>query len=387
MNFVNQLIERFFPPARPLSAGVYHYQAPTDAPKPYRLHLRIEADGRGILIINARTVLHLNQTAAEYAYHLVMHTPEEEVIRQMAQRYSVSAAEARRDYLDLKEQLEVLIVTPDLDPVTFLDFQREEPYSGSLSAPYRIDCALTYQLPLGHSSGIAPVDRVKRELLTEEWQIILKKAWDAGIPHVVFTGGEPTLRPDLPELVRYAEDLGMVTGLITGGERLSSPDYLHRLLDNGLDHLMLVLDPDDEVAWEALRDVMAEDIFTTVHITLNAESAGGITEMLRQLAIRGVTSLSLTSSGPEYKEMMEQARNTAAEFNLSLVWDLPVPYSGQNPVALELQNAETPVEGAGQAWVYVEPDGDVLPAQGVLKVMGNLLSDPWEEIWKNRGAS
>jgi NADH-quinone oxidoreductase subunit D len=33
-------MQRFFPPIEPLPAGIYHYQAPADAPYPYRLHLR-----------------------------------------------------------------------------------------------------------------------------------------------------------------------------------------------------------------------------------------------------------------------------------------------------------------------------------------------------------
>jgi MoaA/NifB/PqqE/SkfB family radical SAM enzyme len=38
-------------------------------------------------------------------------------------------------------------------------------------------------------------------------------------------------------------------------------------------------------------------------------------------------------------------------------------------------------QGAGRAWLYVEPDGDVLPAQGINKILGNLVSDSWEKIW------
>ena len=37
---------------------------------------------------------------------------------------------------------------------------------------------------------------------------------------------------------------------------------------------------------------------------------------------------------------------------------------------------------AGRAWLYVEPDGDVLPTQGVNRLLGNFLRDPWEKIWK-----
>ncbi len=384
MNSINHFIERFFPSARPLPSGVYHYQAPTDAPKPYRLHLRIENDGQGILILNASTVLHLNHTATEFAYYLVQQTPEEEAIRQVVKRYNVSTEEARRDYHELKDRLEVMIVTPDLDPVTFLDLERKEPYSGNLSAPYRLDCALTYQLPEERVTGITPVDRVKRELRTPEWKAILKKAWDAGVPHAIFTGGEPTLRPDLVELIQYTEDLGMVVGLISSGHRLTNPEYLHQLLAAGLDHLMLVLDPEDEVGWEALRDVMPEDLFTTVHLTITPENARMIEEEIRQLSIRGVTSLSLSANSLELKDAVTRARQVASELNMTMVWDLAVPYSDQNPVSLEMQNGDTPAIGAGQAWIYIEPDGDVLPSQGNLHPMGNLLTNSWEQVWSKR---
>ncbi len=63
---------------------------------------------------------------------------------------------------------------------------------------------------------------------------------------------------------------------------------------------------------------------------------------------------------------------------------MPVPYSSNNPVSLELEHDEfqEAPEGAGKAWLYVEPDGDVLPAQGLYdQVLGNMLTDEWQEIW------
>ncbi|MFO7624726.1 MAG: hypothetical protein R6V73_10270, partial [Anaerolineales bacterium] len=71
MTSIRENIRRLFEPSQPLPPGTYHYQAPPEDPDDYRLHLRLEPDGTGLLIINASTVLHLNQTAAEYAYYLV----------------------------------------------------------------------------------------------------------------------------------------------------------------------------------------------------------------------------------------------------------------------------------------------------------------------------
>ncbi len=137
------------------------------------------------------------------------------------------------DARDFQERIQTLIDTPDLDPVTYLDFDRVDPYSKDISAPYRLDCALTYKSG-AEKPNSAPTDRVKRELLTDEWKSILQKAWQAGIPQVVFTGGEPTMRPDLCELISITQNQGQVTGLLTDGKRLSERDYLHSLLQSGL---------------------------------------------------------------------------------------------------------------------------------------------------------
>ena len=379
MTSIREAVRRLFTQKEPLPAGVYHYQAPPDAEFPYRLHLRLEPDGDGVLIVNASTVLHLNQTAAEYAYHLVQGTADEQAAREIAARYQVSTKQALGDFQDLKKRLLTMIDIPDLDPVTFFDFERDEPYAGEISAPYRLDCALTYRLPEGADPETAPTKRVDRELSTEEWGTIIDKAWEIGIPHIVFTGGEPTLRADLPDLIARAEANGQVTGLLSDGLRLADADYLNTLLQTGLDHLMVVLHPEDESAWAALRKVLPEDLHTTVHLTLTPENASAASALLERLAKMGVNALSLSVSTPELNEALQATAEETAELELSLVWDVPVPYSIHNPIALETVEDEPP-QGAGRAWLYVEPDGDVLPTQGVNQVLGNLLQDPWEKI-------
>ncbi len=380
MERIQHFIQHFFPPAQPLPAGIYHFQAPNESPSNLRLHLRIEPDGEGVLIVNASTVLRLNQTAAELAYHLVQQTPESDIGKQMAARYHIQPGDALKDFQEFKERLDSLINSPDLDPVGFLGYEQVTPYSSAITAPYRLDCALTYQLTAPALAGLAPVDRVKRELLTEEWQTILDKAWNAGIPHVIFTGGEPTLRPDLPELIAYAEKLGMVSGLLTDGLRLTDRKYLHDILYAGIDHVMLLLDPSEEQSWEALRDMMVEDLSVTVHLTLTVQNIGDIPDLFDRLVKMEVKQISLSADAIGLRSSMIALRHQAAEKGLSLVWDLPVPYSNFHPISAELAEGEE-VKGAGRAWLYVEPDGDVLPAQGVNQILGNLLVDPWEAIW------
>jgi len=375
MNFLNQMFTR----VEPLPVGTHHLQATQDE-KPYRLHLRLQKDGSGLLILNASTVLQLNPTAAEYAFHFIKGTAPEEAAKQISKRYRVDRKISLADFANFADQIHTLISTPDLDPASFLDFERAQPHS--TDSTLRLDCAITYRLPEHTSADYAPVKRVDRELTTEEWQIIMDKAWQAGIPHIIFTGGEATLRDDLPQLIAHAEKNGQVCGLLTDGLKLADKEYLELLLQTGLDHVMLVLQPNEPLSWKAIETIVPQDLFLTVHLTLNKENASDAKDILQKIAYSGVENISLSTSDSDLLNDLLELQDTAHSLRLALRWDLPVPYSSSNPLAIETVDDEVPA-GAGKTWMYVEPDGDVLPAQGEAdKILGNFLKDEWETIYK-----
>jgi hypothetical protein len=368
-------------PHEPLPAATHTFKSGPDEPA-YRLHLRLLKDGSGILIVNAATVLHLNATGAEFAHQMMKGTQPEETAKIISRRYRINRSQALKDYTDFRDRIQTLIHTPDLDPTTYLDFERVAPHYKDLSAPLRLDCALTYRLPAGTQAEFAPTKRVDRELTTEEWQSILDKAWAVGIPHITFTGGEPTLREDLPALIAHAEKVGQVTGLLSDGLRLSDKDYLNTLLQTGLDHLLFILDPGNPASWKALEVIMPEDLYTTVHLTITPQNVSQAEIHLEKLSKLGVKSVSLGASEASLHEILQTLHAKLSGLGMTLRWDLPVPYSAENPVAHATIEDGVP-EGAGKAWLYVEPDGDVLPTQGEADhILGNILKDPWEKIYK-----
>ncbi len=383
-NWINKISTILFP-VNLIDPGVYHYQTPTNAENQFRLHLRVDPDHRGVLIINAATILHLNETATEYAYHLVKGQPPDAAAKLVAKRYQISEHEARNDFLEFKNKVFTLLEVPDLDPSSYLDMSREDPYSGAASSPYRLDCALTYRLPDQPSSELAPTKRVDRELTTEEWTQIINRAWQAGIPQIIFTGGEPTLREDLVELIYLAEKNGQVTGLLTNGQRLKDTEYRQQILNSGLDHLLFTISPLDQESWKALKLILEEDLFTTVHLTITPDLVADLPQFIGRFRELGANAVSLSTSDPKnplLAKALDTAQNLVAEADLPLKWDLPVPYSKHNPISLELDHNQQLSHGAGRAWFYVEPDGDVLPGQGINEVLGNLLADDWAKIWK-----
>jgi MoaA/NifB/PqqE/SkfB family radical SAM enzyme len=204
---------------------------------------------------------------------------------------------------------------------------------------------------------------------------------------VIFTGGEATLRPDLIELIEATEKIGLVSGLSTDGIRLSENKFLEKLLNSGLDHLLITLNEKEDQVWEALRDVIPQDIHTSVHITIDQKNNDYYLKIFDELKTIGVENISLSYIKPELEETVLTLRNQAAEYGFNLDWDLPVPYSHYNPVSAEVDiEGVTIPNGAGKGWLYLEPDGDVLPTQGYNKVLGNFLNDDFNVIWEKAKA-
>jgi hypothetical protein len=376
------VLQRWFPftrPAEPIRPGMYASQPKPDAPIPYRLHLRVEEDGSGLLLVNASTVLHLNATATAHALELIRDATVPDAARAVRSRFRVSRSRALADQEQLRDQIMRLATQPDLDPVVYLGMERRTPFVQHLSAPYRIDLALTYATdPAGKLDPLAG-KRVKRELTEKEWKGVLSNAWAAGIPHVTFTGGEPTRRKDLVSLIGYAQTLGQVTGLLTEGRRLADAKYMTSIEAAGLDHILLSYAPGDKASKAGLLAALASDIFTAVHLTLSGGQKK-LTATLTELRQLGVPAVSLTSANPGNPglKLLDDCRQVAADLGLDLIWDLPAPYSARHPIQLDL---DMPALGGGRAWLYVEPDGDVLPSQGVDSILGNVLHDSWADLW------
>ncbi|HKZ55653.1 MAG TPA: radical SAM protein, partial [Anaerolineales bacterium] len=282
-------------PPEPIAAGTYHYQAPAEAAIPYRLHLRVDEKGDGLLIVNASTILHLNATATAHAYEVVRGASAKEGATAIAQRYRVAKRQARADHEQLRQKLTAIATAPDVDPVLYYGLERAEPYTLPTSAPFRLDLALTYAMdPDGALDPLAR-RRVDRELTTVEWKQVLDKAWQAGIPHVTFTGGEPTRREDLVKLIAHAESLGQVAGLVTQGRRLSDPSFMARLEQAGLDHLLIVLEPSDASSMSGLRNALASEVYAAAHLTLSHEDWQGKIGLLAQLREQGLGAISISA--------------------------------------------------------------------------------------------
>jgi len=114
-------------------------------------------------------------------------------------------------------------------------------------APVGLLAELTHRCPLQcpYCSNPLELERVNAELTTEEWQDVMRQAGELGILQIHLSGGEPTVRKDLEDIVDVAAKAGLYTNLITAGVTLTR-DRLKKLKDLGLDHVQLSIQDVDE---------------------------------------------------------------------------------------------------------------------------------------------
>jgi radical SAM protein with 4Fe4S-binding SPASM domain len=392
---------------RPPEPGLRSYEITWDGGRA-QVHLRTEPDGDAVLLVNADRVVRLNATAALMAWLILEKTDQAKAIQWLRRRFRVDPAQLASDYAQLDDQIQGLMHPDEVCLIHDLDLEVVPPFDRPPSAPYRMDLAVTYRCNNDCPHCYNARARTFPEIATEGWYAIIDKLWDVGVPHICFTGGEATLRDDLPELIRRSKELGQITGLLTNGRRLSDRAYTERLVEAGLDHIQFTLESRSaEVhdrmvarhgAWKqtvaGIRNALDAGLFVMTNTTLLAENSadiGGTIDFLAELGVptAGFNALIYSGHGasvgtglPEeaLEPLLEIARERTDRYGMRLIWYTPTQYCHFDPTQMELG-----VKGCTAAAynMCVEPDGSVIPCQSYYETMGNMLTDAWDSIWNH----
>jgi radical SAM protein with 4Fe4S-binding SPASM domain len=390
-----------------IRSGLFHFSKERNLDRS-RVHLRIDPDGHGTLIVNAARIYHLNPTATQMAYQTLNGQDANQLAGYLRKNFQIDRQTALKDSTAFTRQFDALIFPDGSCPICDLELEVTAPFSSMPTAPYRMDLAITYRCNNDCAHCYNARGRDYPELETEQWKRILDKLWSLGIPHIVFTGGEPTLREDLPELIAHAENNGQITGINSNGRRLADPAYMARLVDAGLDHAQITLESHlsgihdrmvkSKGAWEqtvhGLQNALASRLYVMTNTTLlqdNSPELTGTLEFLHKLGVPTVGLNALIYSGKgaqvhrgidenQLPPLLETARCLTGEHDQRLIWYTPTLYCHFDPLLLELG-----VKGctAARYNMCVEPDGSVIPCQSYYSSLGNLLTDSWESIWNH----
>ena len=385
--------------------GAYRFDGKGDLAH-HRFHLRVDSEGKGVLIIDASKLIFLNGTALDYVKCVLEGLSDKQVSRFMRRRYKrLDKATVLKHYKEVGLQLrEYLGGKPEV-----IETMGSEDWTigaDKLPSPYRMDLALTYrcQNDCGHCYNET---KDKKELTVEQWKSVLDKLWSIGVPHVVFTGGEPTEYEGIDDLVKKSEELGQITGLITNGRNLGKPGYLKELVRTGLDHVQITVlshneSEHDELAgcpgaWketlEGLKTALAEDLYVSTNTTIMKSNLGSVEETMRFLIGLGVKNIAFNgiirsgkgeeTAGIDYDELRDtllKLREISREKGVNLIWYSPTPYCEFNPINQGLGIRQCTACSINMA---IEPDWTVLPCQSYYEPLGNIMTDPWDKIWNH----
>jgi pyrroloquinoline quinone biosynthesis protein E len=263
-----------------------------------------------------------------------------------------------------------------------------------------------------YCSNPLALEPASRELPTAVWNRVLNEAADYGVLQVHFSGGEPTARPDLPDMVAHATRCGLYTNLITSGVLLDKTQ-LPALADAGLEHVQISIQDVDPTSAEriggltgaherkltAARWVTELGLALTINAVIhrgNVERVGDMIELAAALGAGRVEiahvqyygwALANRAALLPSRQQLDLATKTVEEARTALrgrvMIDYVIPdYHARLPKAC--------MGGWGQRFVNIEPMGRVLPCHAATTIPGmrfeTVLDGSLAQIWEHSAA-
>lgn len=253
-----------------------------------------------------------------------------------------------------------------------------------------------------------------RELTTQEIKTILYKIkYEAQVPSVSFTGGEPCIREDLIELIEYASSIGLRTNLISNGTMLNNRNYVKNLKKAGLASAQISLEATTpklhdyitgldgafELTTQAIYKLQEEEIPVHTNTTVSKLNLIDIYNFPAFIKKLGLDRFSMNLVIPAkwmfnlkeniiiyYSEIgkhINKLQNLARQYDIKFMWYSPTPYCIFNPVVHNLGNKGC---AACDGLLSVAPNGQVIPCSCFFLPQGSLLYKSFEEIWNNSTA-
>ncbi len=366
----------------------------------------------GLLMVRPDKTLGLNPSGVEILAALYDRDGlgAEPALRSLAPRLGVRWARLVDDARDLVRAVAAVMREDFTTPRKGLSFGAYEP--GRVRYPVLAEIALTYACNnrctfCYAASPTRPPD--PRPMSTAEVERVMDRIWhEAHVPSLSFTGGEATLRKDLPELIAHGKALGFRVNLITNGLRCGESSYAEALVGAGLDSAQVSIEAGEPVLHDRLVGRSGAFAQTTaavghfqrlgIHVhtntTLCQDNLEAAPDLIRFLARElGTRTLSMNllirtgngldeAAGPlsytELAEHLPKLLEVATQEEMTLVWYSPVPYCIVNPVLLG-QGAKSCACVHGI--LSVDPAGQVLPCSSFDQGLGSLLETPFQELY------
>ena len=366
-----------------------------------------------LLILRPNRVQYLNKTGTEMLHALYNQEMVDvaALVAQVADKYGVPETQVEEDLDKLLCSLALLLkdkagCAPAVKMTPFGSHERKLPVLSEIALTYRCQNRCFFCYASSPERG-----RSVPEMTTDEVKVVLGKIVDqARVPTVSFTGGEPTLRADLPELVTYARERGLRTNLITNGIRCGDEAYVAQLAEAGLNSAQVSVEAGDAATHDAVvanpgafertiqgvRNFKVVGVHVHTNTTINDRNLKALPALIDLLGEMGQEYLSMNmvirTGGavgvPDVNyerigEIVVGLKERAESYGMRFVWYSPVPHCLFNPIVHGLGSQSC---SAADGLLSIAPDGQVLPCSSFEQGVGNLAEEDFQTIWNRRSA-
>lgn len=253
-----------------------------------------------------------------------------------------------------------------------------------------------------------------KDLSTDQWKKIIKKLSNCGVFQIGFTGGEPTLRKDIHELMRFTESLGCVCNLTTNGWFLSE-DFVKEMAKTGIKQCQVSLDSFNEEIHDRLRGkgslkkvikaiklLQKYKIHVGIDCVVSKNNIKDIPCMIKKcekMKIGYVTLIKLKKGDldddmfqglvPSYEDYGKIIDSLC--FRKNEMPNVTIDCASISNLQFALRDNELttiPTAGCpiGHNLICIAPNGDIYPCAALMDEkfrLGNILTDNFKELWKN----
>jgi radical SAM protein with 4Fe4S-binding SPASM domain len=365
-----------------------------------------------LLIIRPDRIQHLNRTGYEMLHSLYKeNSGAEKTVEMIHEKYGTQKDIITKDLTEIVKSLSAIMHDDyrNAARISTVDYNPQ-----SIKYPVLSEIALTYRCQnrcdFCYASSPYRGNDFK-EMTTHQVKLIIDRIHgDAKVPTISFTGGEPTMRKDLPELIEYAVKKGMRTNLITNGIKSSDKELVKKFSGAGLHSAQVSLESHDELIHnritgnlESYKKTVAgihnlklagihthtntticrwnrnhlipivkfvKDEFNAPYLSMNMIIATGIAKDNENINI-GYSSISA---------ILDPVLKYCEETGVKFVWYSPTPYCMFNPVDHNLGSKSC---ACVSGLLSINPAGDVLPCSSYSSGIGNLLKDSFSSIWSS----
>jgi len=285
------------------------------------------------------------------------------------------------------------------------DFPEQKDY---LSAPESVHLAVTHRCNY-HCTSCYVDDSVTEEMTTTEIKNLIDEMADMKVFQLAIGGGEPFLRDDLVDIVRYARLKGIVPNITTNGSLLTSE--IAEQLSGHIGQIQISVNGHNRSLHESFRQTESFDnalivmkilreqkIKFGINVLLSKDNLREIEQIISFAAKQGASTINFLRPKPsksesnwyerarlsenDYKTVQESLKNVLGNYHIKITIDCALSFLMNSESPDDLQKHGVYGCSGARRFLSIHPDGNTYPCSFIDSYYGGNIKNGLKGVWE-----